>query len=63
MWLFLQSGWANSAAILAVALVPFVSLGSATLDAGSTQARTRSDSVALEQVAQQTDPTLWTSLE
>jgi hypothetical protein len=63
MWLFLQSGWANTAAIAAFALLPFVSLAGSALDTHSTQARTRPVAAELEQVARQPQHNLEISVE
>lgn len=63
MWLFLQSNWANSAAIFALALLPLVSLGSAALDSGSLRAQGRTDPVRLEQLVRQINPIIRTAVE
>jgi hypothetical protein len=63
MWLFLRAGWANSAAIFALAMVPFLALLSAALDLGSNQARMRTEPVELEQAARPFDSVLWSSAE
>jgi hypothetical protein len=58
MWLSLRSGFANTAAIAALALLPLISVASAMLKNGSGESRLSNDPVKVEQVVLQADSLL-----
>ena len=58
MWLSLRSGFANTAAIAALALLPLVTVASAMLKNGSEQARVDNDPIRVEQILAQPEPLL-----
>ena len=58
MWLSLRSGFANTAAIAALALLPLISVASAILKNGLGESRVGNDPVKVEQVVLQADPLL-----
>jgi hypothetical protein len=58
MWLSLRSGFANTAAIAALALLPLVSVAATILKSGSEQARVNNDPATVEQIVRQPDPLL-----
>lgn len=58
MWFSLRSGFANTAAIAAVALLPLISFASAMLKNGSEQARVANISISIEQAVWQPEPLL-----
>jgi Na+-translocating ferredoxin:NAD+ oxidoreductase RNF subunit RnfB len=58
MWLSLRSGFANTAAIAALALLPLVTFASAMLNNASEQARVDNDPVRIDQILSQSEPLL-----
>jgi len=58
MWLSLRSGFANTAAIAALALLPLVTVASAMLNNAAEKARVDNDPVRVEQILSQPEPLL-----
>jgi hypothetical protein len=58
MWFTLRSGLANTAAIAALALLPFVSVAGTLFKTGSEQARVDNEPVRVERVVSQPEPLL-----
>jgi hypothetical protein len=58
MWFSLRTGFANTAAIAALALLPLVSVAATMLKSGSEHSRVDKEPIGLEKVVWQAEPFL-----